>query len=397
MFMFPETEEVPVERLLVNLNRLLKTGTNELEVTYQIARVHSMIYATNAHDLAFSKSTGTIEIGWPGGGVGVPEQVKLPADAGGLRRAAQHLATAIDYYEKALRLLRKAKEDDARGYILPVHLGYAWCLDQAGRREDALKAYRQTLDIAWQEEVIGEFNFKEWVSQRWDDLKAMRNPLKGPRRGYTGPGASYSSEVIGYQLKSLDPEKDKSEIAELKERQKELNSMPRAFTPIVVPLTDKTNLTDLTDSKAAVRFDLDGSGQIRRWGWISTNAAWLVYDSDGKGKIGSGLQLMGAVTFWIFWENGYQALAALDDDGNGLLEGAELTGLSLWRDANQNGISDPGEVQPVSACGIDTISTGPQFNENDIPWAAQGVRLKSGQWRPTYDWIAPSIPEPSIQ
>lgn len=397
MFMFPETANVPVERLLNNLTRQLKAGTNELEVTYQMARVHSMIYATNAQNLAVSKRTARILFGWPGSDAGVPETVKLPADADGLRRAAKHLATAVDHNEKALKVLRDADEREARRWILPIHLGYAWCLDQAGRRGAALKAYRQTLDIAWQTEVIGEFNFKEWVSQRWDDLKVMRNPLKGPRRGYLGPGASYSSEVIGYLLKLLDPEKDKGEIADLKDRQKELNSMPRAFTPIVVPLTDKTSLVELTNSSAAVRFDLDGSGQLRRCGWISTNAAWLVYDSDGKGKISSGLQLMGAVTFWIFWDNGYQPLAAVDDNGDGRLEGAELNGLSLWRDANQNGISEPGEVRPVRAWGIITISTDAQTDQRGVLWNPRGVQFERGDWRPTYDWIAPSNPEPSIQ
>ncbi|MBI1175866.1 hypothetical protein GC207_00345 [bacterium] len=395
--MFPETENVPVERLLNNLTRELKAGTNDLEVTYQIARVHSMIYATNAQNLAVAKRTARISFGWPVSDAGVPETVKLPADADGLRRAAKHLAAAIEYYEKALKLLRETDERKARRWILPIHLGYAWCLDQAGRRGDALKAYRQTLDIAWQTEVIGEFNFKQWLSQRWDDLKAMRNPLKGQRRGSIGPGVCYSSEVIRYLLKLLDPEKDKSEIADLKDRQKELNSMPRAITPIVVPVTEKTNLTELIDPQAAVRFDLDGTGELKRWGWITTNAAWLVYDHDGSGNIGSGLQMMGAVTFWIFWENGYQPLAALDNNGDGRLEGAELNGLSLWRDANQNGISDPGEVRPVGAWGVVTISTDAISDTRGMQWNSLGVQFRRGGWRPTYDWIAHSIPEPSIQ
>ena len=42
------------------------------------------------------------------------------------------------------------------------------------------------------------------------------------------------------------------------------------------------------------------------------------------------------------------ALAALDDNGDGVLSGKELDGLALWHDANGNGVCDPGEVKPLS-------------------------------------------------
>ena len=54
----------------------------------------------------------------------------------------------------------------------------------------------------------------------------------------------------------------------------------------------------------------------------------------------------------MFFENGYQALAALDDDGDGYLTGKELEGLAVWRDKNGNGICDAGEVVPVGQLGI---------------------------------------------
>lgn len=44
----------------------------------------------------------------------------------------------------------------------------------------------------------------------------------------------------------------------------------------------------------------------------------LVRDPQHKSKIESGRQLFGNVTWWMFWRNGYQALAALDDTMDGL-------------------------------------------------------------------------------
>lgn len=58
----------------------------------------------------------------------------------------------------------------------------------------------------------------------------------------------------------------------------------------------------------------------------------------------------------LFFENGYHALATLDDDGDGELAGRELRGLALWQDRNGDGVSDDGEVKPVGAYGVVSLS-----------------------------------------
>ena len=100
--------------------------------------------------------------------------------------------------------------------------------------------------------------------------------------------------------------------------------------------------------------------------------------------------MFGSVTFWIFWRDGYAALAALDDNGDGELRGSELRGLALWRDLNCNGVSEPGEVQPVAAFGITAISCDSQPLSANATWNPCGVTFADGTVRPTYDWIAPS-------
>ena len=91
--------------------------------------------------------------------------------------------------------------------------------------------------------------------------------------------------------------------------------MGRAITPILVPLQADTDLADLVDAHAQVLFDLGGSWLARPWGWITPNAAWLVFDPQRSERITSGLELFGNVTFWIFWQDGYEALRALDEVG----------------------------------------------------------------------------------
>ena len=164
--------------------------------------------------------------------------------------------------------------------------------------------------------------------------------------------------------------------------------MSRAITPILVPLDADTALPELVNPDAAVAFDLDGSGVRRPWGWITPKAAWLVYDADGRGQITSALQMFGNVSFWIFWRDGYAALSALDDNDDGVLRGDELHKLALWRDANSNGISEPGEVKPVAEYGIAALDCNGCVLSADGLWNPTGVTLTNGTTRATYDWIS---------
>jgi hypothetical protein len=392
MFMLQETRKVPIDRLFTNLQQRLARNTNDFLVTYHLARLHSMAYATNLVEVDMTQDEGNPVFYYPTRDSGVPQTIAPPRTPQARQAALKHLTNAILFYERASVLLKKSTNlNEQRWLILPTELGHAWCLDQAGRLQEALDAYRKTFKIAWKTEVIGEFDLKEWLQERWDDVRSGRNPLHRSQRNFLGPGVCYSEEIIGYLLKRLDPVKDADEIAQLMKNRKTLLSLGRAVTPIIVPLEREARLTELVDESAAVTFDLDGSRLPWQWGWITPKAAWLVYDSDGNGRITSGLQMFGSVTFWIFWRDGYEALCALDDDGDGVLRDAELRWLALWQDRNGDGVSDPGEVCSVQAFGIAAITCSADGNLCGTAWNPRGVTFDDGTSRPTYDWIAPCL------
>jgi hypothetical protein len=160
-------------------------------------------------------------------------------------------------------------------------------------------------------------------------------------------------------------------------------------TPIAVALVDETTPARVVDLEAQVSFDADGSGLRRRWTWITPDAGWLVYDATRTGDITSALQLFGNVTFWLFWTHGYDALASLDDDNDRQLTGAELRHLAVWHDRNRDGISDRHEVRPLAEHGIVSLSSRSVPGDGLIVAAhnSEGVRLKDGRTRPTYDVI----------
>jgi hypothetical protein len=149
-------------------------------------------------------------------------------------------------------------------------------------------------------------------------------------------------------------------------------------------------VSDLVDRSTPVIFDADGSGIPKPWTWISPQAGWLVFDKNGRKQVDSALDMFGNVTFWLFWKNGYNAMSALDDNGDGELSGKELDGLSIWLDANKNGKTDTGEVRPLADWHIESLSCRFEWVEDDpnlAAWSPAGVTFDTGLTRPTFDLL----------
>ena len=119
----------------------------------------------------------------------------------------------------------------------------------------------------------------------------------------------------------------------------------------------------------------------RTQAWTTPIAAWLVWDPDWRGRVSSSADMIGANA-----TAGFDALSALDRNGDGELTGAELDGLALWCDENGDGVSQPGEVLPVSVHGIEAISTHGVRLRAGLSAASAGVRFDDGHTRTLYDW-----------
>lgn len=175
-------------------------------------------------------------------------------------------------------------------------------------------------------------------------------------------------------------------FAEMALHRQKLKNTPYMITPLIFSLTENQPLESLLAPKANVSFDLRGFGTPERGGWVQPETAFLVWDPEHTGKITSGRQLFGSATWWMLFNDAYEALAALDDNHDGWLTGKELSGLALWQDQNQNGVSDPGEVVPIEATPVVGIATHATGKTGLSPLNTQGLRLRDGRVLPTYDW-----------
>lgn len=336
--------DVPAQRLIANLE---KRGAQDAHAQYLLGRVYSLAYAQKLSVLKVEKGKqdpyfGQLDPGFP---------PQAPAAGDAAARTAN--------LTKAIACFRRAVQLDPEN--LSARLGLGWCLEQAGDKKGALTQYRRVFAASYARE------------------KAGRTSALLPSMGV---------ETARYLERLLDPKKDAAELAEVKKKSAELAAMPRGVTPVLLPLERGTSFEELVRPAAAVRFDLDGTG-ARPWGWLTPRAGWLVYRQRER-RIKSGLQLLGGVSWWVFWQDGYEAMSALDDDGNGWLEGPELDDLEVWQDADGDGRSRPEELLSLPSLGIVGLRCSGQQHPLGFPYSPGGVRYADGGSGDSYDWMPTS-------
>ncbi len=108
-------------------------------------------------------------------------------------------------------------------------------------------------------------------------------------------------------------------------------------------------------------FDHNGDGIKTGTGWVKGDDALLVLDKNGNGTIDNGNELFGVDTVMSNGQkaaSGFAALADLDSNHDGVFSSADAqyANVQVWRDLDQDGISDVGELQTLAQGGIASIN-----------------------------------------
>nr|MCU0686405.1 hypothetical protein [Polyangiaceae bacterium] len=108
-------------------------------------------------------------------------------------------------------------------------------------------------------------------------------------------------------------------------------------------------------------FDLVGAGASFATDWVSASTPWLAIDLDGNGSVDDGRELFGSMSALPSGQratNGFVALAALDDNGDGVISAADASWpkLLLWRDHDQDRRSSSRELRPAADDGLVAIA-----------------------------------------
>jgi len=438
---FARAPEVPVDRLLKNVGAYVKENPKDAQGYYLLGRINALAFDRKTRKLRAWDKRG------PGGGK-LPSLDRWQNPPGRGQAALteadlkKHLIESIVNYRKAIEL----KADHGL-----YHLGIAWVLESGspfatkvgpppgakapavpltpqgrkvieklvaglGRKDpkvrgavqEALRAvmpavagilaeHAQDKDAQvrsgvadllggyWREKAIEHYT-RAYELAIPADRKIRRRPLHG-----LSSLVSYEAGRSWIRLAKRRGLKkgEKKALAKVEEDLDILKSKRRgAITPIIFCLKAHRGLPDLLAGGKTVGFDLDGTGGVQRWHWVKPTTGILVWDPTGRGRITSGRQLFGSVTWWMFWPDGYRALEALDDNRDGWLAGAELKHLAAWFDRNCDGVCDRGEVVGLRALGVAALAVRAAGRTGAAPFNPAGLRLRTGRVLPTYDWIA---------
>ena len=132
---------------------------------------------------------------------------------------------------------------------------------------------------------------------------------------------------------------------------------PAANDPLVLDLNGDGLYTFIDYSESSVHMDYDGDGFAERSSWISPEDGFLVWDANGNGLVDGAYELFGDTGSSAV---GYQALAQLDSNGDGVINASDddFNALRVWQDFNSDGVTDAGELKNLAAWQIEAINTG---------------------------------------
>jgi len=292
----------------------------------------------------------------------------------------------LKHADRAAQIFSKAMELDPKNGLYP--LGYGSLLVQVADwlETEKVEPLPESLKVDHRTIARGAF-LKAWTLSFPAESKAASLPPSGL------PGVvSHEAGRAFVQLCEVAQDKltaeEKAALPKVRAGLGKLEKIPqKIITPLVLALQPVDHLRDLLQPESSVEFDLGGFGEVQKWGWIKPQLGLLVWDPLDRRQIQSGRQLFGHYTFRIFRENGYAALAALDDNGDGALSGKELDGIAVWFDRNGDGVSSRDEVTPVLELGIRSLACQATARDEEHPTNPRGVRFSDGRELPTWDWL----------
>lgn len=126
--------------------------------------------------------------------------------------------------------------------------------------------------------------------------------------------------------------------------------------PVAIDL-DRNGFAFTAAESSEVFFDINADGWKRQVSWTAPGDGWLAIDANGNGLVDDGTEIVFTKQATDS-QTDLQALAEVyDSNHDGLLSAADekWAKFGVWNDANQNGMTDPGEFKDLATLGIESI------------------------------------------
>ncbi|ASP16521.1 iron-regulated protein frpA [Neisseria sp. KEM232] len=133
------------------------------------------------------------------------------------------------------------------------------------------------------------------------------------------------------------------------------------YDPIALDLDGDGIETLAANGFVGSLFDHDNDGIRTAGGWVSADDGLLVWDKNGNGRIDNGSELFGDSTRWLDGSNaahGFSALVQHDSNRDGIIDNKDnvFKQLRIWRDLNQDGITQEGELFKLADLKIKSLN-----------------------------------------
>ncbi len=134
-----------------------------------------------------------------------------------------------------------------------------------------------------------------------------------------------------------------------------------AGSTVSTPIVLRFGADEVRYTRGGGDFDLTGKGMSVATDWPTAATPWLALDRDGNGRIEDGSELFGSGTRLSSGQlahHGFEALAELDQNGDGAINAADaaFTSLRVWADDNGDRTSQPHELKTLAELGITSLS-----------------------------------------
>lgn len=300
------------------------------------------------------------------------------------QRKAQDLPCMTDLYASLAKSHDPSKVSVSANY---TRLLWKELLEKVGREPGKNYASnRQYIDCTG-----------KWESPRGDKHNAhfmMGGGQVGGNKGKNTPGCSKGKLFL-------------NNLCELQEVTSVKQSVGECYMTLKAEVASPISLVWSEDYKndpsTIVSFKLNPHSNNVKWMWrASESLPLLVHDPENKGNITSAAQLFGNWTHGgkqtnppVPWQNGYEALATFDKNGDGAVSGDELSEISLWFDKNRDGVSQDGEVKRASNVGVTHLYLKADREIDGAPFATKGyTRAEKGVAADgsSFDWLEKEVP-----
>ncbi len=251
----------------------------------------------------------------------------------------------------------------------PIASGIPWFLPTRTGLFDDLNP---EIGRAWDDWVGKNVDdFKDWAEKKWGDFEDFTEDTWNDFSDWLGKNWDDFQDKLdknwdAFEKDLLDALIDLSKkLKEIGDAVWELFQKARDWIQPVDPLAldlDGDGLETVgIGGSATILFDHNGDGIKTGTGWLKGDDAFLALDKNGNGTIDNGNELFGIDTVKSNGQkatDGFDALSDLDTNGDGVFDAndAQFANLRVWRDLNQDGISQTNELQTLSQAGIASIN-----------------------------------------